>query len=109
MNPHRLAEERSLAFHRAVAARVLADPSLLVRARERVRGWLASGDVHPDYAAAWAEILDQPVTELVQLLVSGSESARALRQSTPFAGFLPPRERWAIWREVGRAQSGAEP
>jgi hypothetical protein len=39
-----VAEERSLAFRRAVAARVLADPTLLERARARIRAWLASGD-----------------------------------------------------------------
>jgi len=50
---HRLAEERSLAYHRAVASRVVVEPTVLARARARVRGWLDSGDVHAEYARAW--------------------------------------------------------
>lgn len=57
MDPHRLAEERSLAYHRVVAARLAREPRLV-------------------------------------------EEARELRQSSPFAGALSPRERWRIWREV---------
>jgi hypothetical protein len=37
MDPHRLAEQRSLAYHRAVLERLERDPSLVERARRRVR------------------------------------------------------------------------
>jgi hypothetical protein len=103
VNLHELAEERSLAYHRAVAARLMREPTLVDRARRRVREWSASGALHPDYAREWESRLDLPLVELAAAITDPSEHARALRQSTPFAGVLPARERWALWREVRRA------
>jgi hypothetical protein len=104
---HRLAEERSLALHRAVAGRLRQDASLLARARARVAGWLAAGPTHPRYAQAWAEVLRLPLDELCAAITDAGEPARALRQCTPFAGVVPPRERWRIWREVRAARERA--
>lgn len=99
-NRHELAEERSLALHAAVARRLAEDPALLEKARSRVERWLADGSVHPDYARAWREILSRPLAEITGLLADRGERARGLRQVTPFAGVVPPRDRWRIWREV---------
>jgi hypothetical protein len=103
VNAHRLAEERSLAFHRAVADRLAAEPELLDRARARVRSWIESGEVAPYYARAWEEILSRLPSEVCAFLVEDSERAHALRQVTPFAGAIDPRTRWRIWREVREA------
>jgi hypothetical protein len=103
MNLHELAEQRSLAYHRAVAARLLTDAAFVERARQRVREWSASGALHPEYAREWESLLARPLAELAAAITDPSEHARALRQTTPFAGVLPPRERWALWREVRRA------
>lgn len=99
MDPHRLAEQRSLAYHRVVAARMHADPQILERARARIGRWLDEGR-SPFYAAEWERLLAGPVEALGALMVSDTEFARALRQSTPFAGVLTPRERWALWKEA---------
>jgi hypothetical protein len=88
MDPHRLAEERSLEYHRVVAERLADDPTLLERARERV--------------GAWAEYLSGPLASLQALLIDRGEQAAELRQSTPFAGALDPRERWQLWQAVAR-------
>ncbi len=101
MDPHRLAELRSLAYHRRVAARLVDEPALRARARRRVSAWEAAG-LMPAYAKAWAHLLDGPLTELVAALGTDDERMRALRQATPFAGALPPRERWALWKHVAR-------
>ena len=106
MDAHRLAEERSLAYHARVAERLRADPTRLEEARGRVRGWLATGTPHREYAEAWKGILDGSVDEVCAVLIDPAEPARALRQVTPFAGFLDPRERWAIWREVRERLAG---
>jgi hypothetical protein len=98
---HRLAEERSLALHRLVAARLLEDPELLEAARERVRGWLRDRSVGEGWAREWLEVLDRPLEEVVILLTDPSERFRQLRQTSPFAGVLDPRTRWQTWREVG--------
>lgn len=99
LDPHRLAELRSIAFHGVVAERIAADPELVRRARHRVESWLASNHV-VHYAARWSELLDGPRDRLLERLVADDDDARALRQATPFAGVLSPRERWALWREV---------
>lgn len=100
MDAHRLAEERSLAYHEAVAARIAVDPGVLERARSRVRGWLAACDVPPHYAREWEAVLALPPDAIGTFLVERGERACELRQSTPFAGALSPRERWRIWRDV---------
>ncbi len=99
-DPHRLAEERSIAYHRVIAERLVRDPSLLDAARARVRGWLTAPQPVPAYASAWNEILGQEVTAIAAFLADPGERARELRQSSPFAGYLSPRERWQLWYET---------
>jgi hypothetical protein len=99
---HALAEETSLELHRAVAARLIADPSLVERARSRIADWLREGSVARTVAEAWAAELTRPIEELATFLVEPSQRARDLRQTSPFAGFLKPRARWELWRGVRR-------
>lgn len=97
---HQRAEERSLALHAAVAARLAQEPSLVGRAVERARAWAnGSGPVPASIAAAWLEALTGPSEALHALLVDRSERARQLRQCSPFAGFLDPQTRWRVLRE----------
>jgi hypothetical protein len=97
---HRLAEERSLEAHRRVAERVRRDPTLISAARATLRRWVDAGTVAPVYERLWTEALDGPLEALLALLVAETDHARAMRQVSPFAGLLPPRERWSLWREV---------
>ncbi len=101
MDRHRLAEERSLAYHSVIAERLDQEPELVARARTRVGEWLASRVPPPLYAVEWARILDGSKTEIARFLRDPSERGRELRQSTPFAGALSAQERWRIWRAVG--------
>ncbi len=103
MDAHRIGEERSLAYHRAVAERLASEPATLSRARAKVARWLGDRSVHPEYAEAWRALLVGPLDALVHAMTSTSERACAMRSSTPFAGALPPTERWRIWREVFEA------
>jgi hypothetical protein len=97
---HAVAEDRSLELHRAVAERLRGDPALVGRARDRVARWLREGTVARPYAEAWQAELRRPLEELIGLLVDPGERARQLRQTSPFAGVLAPRERWAILRRL---------
>lgn len=94
---HQTAERRSLAYHRAIAERIVRDPSLVAAARARVDAWR---DVHARYALAWRDILARPPAEIAALLVEDSERMTTLRQVSPFAGVLDARTRWQIWRSV---------
>jgi hypothetical protein len=99
-NLHTLAEERSIELHRAVGERLLAQPELVDRARARVQDWIETGSTRPYYAQAWAEVLRRPVGEIVCMLTDPGDRARALRQASPFAGFIDNKTRLRIHREV---------
>lgn len=88
---HGKAEWRSLAYHRAVAQRL--DRRILSDARQRLDRWRRDGRIHPIWAAEWQRVLDRPEDEIVRVLSSDSEHARALRQSSPFTGVLTDHER----------------
>ncbi len=109
MDPHRLAEERSLALHRAVAERIRAEPGLIEAARKRVAAWIESGQVSPRYAGAWQRVLELPVERICVFLGESTEEARALRAVTPFAGVIDPRARWRIWKDVAAASKAGTP
>lgn len=100
MDAHRLAEERSVAYHRVIAERLLAQPEVLEKARRRVESWLSIGERAPFYARKWAEILNRDAPSIATFLVERSELADEIRQSTPFLGVLRPEERWKIFRET---------
>jgi transcriptional regulator with XRE-family HTH domain len=94
-------EQRSLALHRVIAARLAAHPtSVLAKARRNLavmrrantdgsaEGWLAE----------WQRRLRGPLARVIDALVSTDQHARDLRQVTPFAGVLSDEERRAIYR-----------
>src|ERR1017187_8640628 len=95
MRTHEWIDQRSLALHDAVAARLEAQPQLFEMARANLQRWLKASP-----AAAlreWQRLLDTlPLANLLALLRSPDEHAARLRQSSPFAGLLTPAERQAI-------------
>jgi hypothetical protein len=97
---HRLAEARSLALHREIALRLVAEGEVLAAARRRVDGWLASGAVARVWALRWADVLRRPTDEVVAVLTDPGETACDLRQVSPFAGAIDARRRWDILRDV---------
>jgi hypothetical protein len=94
---HRRVDERSLAMHRLIARKVLADPALLDKARENVRRWQKI-DGSPKLALVeWEQILSGDAHQVAQFLSEQSERANRLRQSSPFPGILTEAERRAIY------------
>lgn len=90
-------------MHRAIAARLLAEPQLLEVAHANLQRWLpASGRSRP-YLDAWREILRRPVEEIARVIVEETGQMTAMRQNSPFAGVLTPKERWAIYDEFAAA------
>jgi len=102
---HQRIDRRSLALHRAIAAKLLANPELLEIARANLDRWSLAGGRSQPYWDAWREILKRPLPELLQLIVEESERMTAMRQATPFAGVLEPAERWAIYAEFEQGKS----
>lgn len=100
MDLHRIGEARSLAYHRVIAERVAADSGRITIARANMVEWGRRRTLSSEYVDRWLALLDGPLPALLAKLVEDSEDARALRQSTPFAGVLDARERRAIHRSV---------
>ena len=95
-------EERSIALHRAVAERIRENPGLMkeaVKNLQRCRQQFFPEGRNPAGALLeWQDLLEnRSLEEVLEFMVSESERARRLRQSSPFAGILTPRERWRIY------------
>ena len=95
-------EERSIALHRAVAERILGNPKLMEEAIINLQRYLKQSfsdsrkPISP--LVEWQELLEnQSLEKILDFMVSDSERAKRLRQSSPFAGVLTPQERWRIY------------
>ena len=95
---HRTAERRSRAYHAIVAKRL--DEQLVEEARAQVERLASEGHLHPRYAERWLELLDQPIAEIARVISSDTQTARDLRQNSPFAGVLNEQERRRIIEAV---------
>lgn len=98
MDPHRRAQERSLVAHRLIATRLLEDEAVVQRAKARLERWIREGRIHPEWSSRWSAVLERPRAEIAEVLVDPAQSD--LRQTSPFAGEIDPRERWKVWRSV---------
>jgi hypothetical protein len=94
---HQRIDRRSLELHRAIAAKLREHPELIEIAHDNLARWSATVGRSQPYWDAWREILRRPLPEVLDLMVEDSERMTALRQATPFAGVLDPKERWAIY------------
>ena len=94
--------ERSIALHRAIADRIRTNPRLMEKAIENLQKYLdqfaQENRTAPKSLTEWQDILtNRPGEDVLEFLVSSCESASRLRQSSPFAGILTPKERWRIY------------
>ena len=99
-------ERRSLELHRAIAARLVAEPLPVVAAGKRNLARMASQ--HPGARLLWREwrhALSQPVEVLTDMLIDPRPRARELRHVTPFAGVLTPADRWDVYRRFRAMES----
>ena len=107
MTDHRRIDERSLAFGRAVAAKLKARPELIARAKATLERWLTTCSPRArGTLLEWLETLNGPTDAVLHLLTSPDERATRLRQSNPFAGVLSPQERNAILRKFESDDAG---
>jgi hypothetical protein len=108
MRDHRLIDERSLAFGRAIAERLRQRPELVDRARATLQRWLSTSaaSVRPALEE-WQVALSGPVDGVIALLTGTDERAVRLRQSNPFAGVLSQSERNRILKQFEAHDSAA--
>lgn len=84
-------------MHRAIAEKLRAQPELIEVARENLRRWMAEPGRSQPYFEEWLRILSRPFSDVLAAIEDDSERMTALRQCTPFAGVLTPKERWGIY------------
>jgi hypothetical protein len=97
-DPHRLAQLRNLAYHRALARRL--SRSTIDDARHTLWEWRHKGTIDPRYADEWESILERPLSEIRRVLAADEPHAADLRQNSPFAGLLTEPERRRILEEI---------
>ncbi len=76
---HSRLDERSLAMHRLIAAKVRGDPALLDKARDNLRRWQEMEGSRKLALAEWERILSGPVCQMTQFLTDPCERATRLR------------------------------
>lgn len=97
MRTHQEIDRRSLALHAAVAEKLQQQPELLAVARANLERWRQGAGRSQAYLDAWEKILELPLEELTRQMLLPGEKMTAMRQASPFAGVLTPRERWRIY------------
>ncbi len=97
---HELADQRSLLLHREVARRLRIDSTIATTARARVEAWARNGQTHPAYVEGWRRLFAEGLPAVIEALEDPGARGQALRQVSPFAFVLGPRERWQLLRSV---------
>jgi len=103
-------DQVSLELGRRVAERMRRQPEVVAIAQANLLRWLRINASAPSLLrcyAEWRQILAQPVEEICDLLCSETEEARRLRQNSPFAGVLTPKEVWEIKSRFRHAPAAA--
>jgi len=101
LGSHAFLDEFALAYHRAVAKRLRAEPeAVLERAHRNLNRW-TEGDAFGAGERAsleeWQEILSEAdVDRLIAIMTDTSDEGQRLRSSSPFVGALSPEERLEI-------------
>jgi excisionase family DNA binding protein len=97
---------RALWLHRAVAAKVAADPAgVLAQAKSTASSLLAREPDGAPWLRQWLALLDRGPEAVMRTLTSTDPLARELRANSPFAGVLSTSEREAILTSFLRAAS----
>ena len=101
LGSHAFLDEFALAYHRAVAERLRAEPeAVLERARRNLNRWTESDTFGAGEQASleeWRQILGEAdVDGLIEIMTGTTDEGQRLRSSSPFVGALSPEERLEI-------------
>ncbi len=101
LGSHAFLDEFALAYHRAVAERLRAEPeTVLERAHRNLNRWTEGDAFGPGERTSleeWREILGEAdVDHLIEIITDSSDEGQRLRSSSPFVGALSPQERLEI-------------
>ena len=107
---HKDIDDRSLAMHQVIAKKLRRRPLLLSKAKATLAHWRRNADESTrTYDEEWARALDGGLDATLRLALGRSQRAVALRQCSPFAGILTPKERKAFLRAWKRSHASTRP
>ena len=92
-------QRRSLWLNQAVAGKLVQNPESVISHARRNLGTLQKKHTRGQAAHAlseWDKVLNRPVEEILDVLVSPTPYAREMRQNSPFAGVLDDDERTKV-------------
>jgi hypothetical protein len=96
---HDFQDRVSLEIARRIASELPVRPEWVKLARENLDRWSERNSGSMSLLrcyAEWRAILDRPVAEICAILTASTDEGQRLRQNSPFAGALAPREVWDI-------------
>jgi hypothetical protein len=101
LGSHAFLDEFVLAYHRAVAERLRAEPDAVLECAHRnLNRWTEGDAFGPGERISleeWREILGEAdVEHLIKIITDTSDEGQRLRSSSPFVGSLSPEERLEI-------------
>lgn len=106
-NLQTLHDRRSRLIHSYIADMIRTKPDLFHIAKARIEKLIANNSPQnpQDAVYEWHNILDHwSLDDVLNFIVSDTEKADQLRQSTPFVGYIDNEERWklhkAFWANV---------
>lgn len=95
---HQILDARSLALHCKIARKIERNMDLLEIPQRNLRRWRKiNSDSPADYLNEWQNIMNLPWPAIASFITSFSNDAVRLRQSSPFAGVLTPKERKQVY------------
>jgi len=102
---HAKADERSLELHQAALEKLGKNPELRPPVVKLVERWLEREDQRSSrpWLEEWRDMLTTWTLPAIMDLVLDEERGHVLRQCSPLAPVLTPRERWAVLKRVTSA------
>ncbi len=91
---------RSRLLHEVIALKLIRDPSLIDRARDRLDRLRKSNPAARRYHERWRELLSGPRPALLRAITEDSEAASDLRKESPLTTLLDPRERQRVLQRL---------
>ena len=97
MPSHDQIDQRTLAMHHLVVAKIRRDPALFGRVLATLARWRGTVcEASQPYLMTWEALAQEGMEPCLRMAVEDSARAAALRQASPFAGLLSNKERFAF-------------
>ena len=107
---HAFQDAVSMEIASRIAGGLPQHPEWLDLARANLERWSHQNRNAPSLLRCydeWRELLMRPVAEVSAALIAESDEGQRIRQNSPFAGVLPPREVWEIKARLRHATPAA--